>query len=180
MSDEDERAGTVALLERLAEAKALVDETSRLAEELKLREERLRDLLAPSETALQARTEYLDKVLREQLGRAELRVMQVAEEVNRLSRSLSDQVAQLPSRIAEMDARREQARRSRDRWRLAVMAVLLLIGGFLAGELAMRHARVPDAVTDVKADASESQAPGSVAQKPAHRPAPKTVHQPER
>ncbi len=180
MSDEDERARTVALLERLAEAKALLEETSRLAEESKLREERLRDLLAPSEAALQARTAYLDKVLREQLGRAELRVSQVAEEVNRLSRSLSDQVARMPSLLVSMDEERARSRRARGRWQALFAIVALVIGGFLAGEMAMRRARVPDATAEVKADASEPQPAGSAAPKPVRKAVPRAVHQPER
>ena len=70
MSDEEEK--TVALQEAIAEARTLIEDLGRLAEELKVRQDRLGELLAPSETALRARTEYLDKVMREHLGRAEI------------------------------------------------------------------------------------------------------------
>lgn len=49
--DEDER--TVALLEATAEVRTLIEDATRLAEELKVRQERLSELLAPSEAALQ-------------------------------------------------------------------------------------------------------------------------------
>src|ERR671924_863933 len=109
MSDE---AGTVALLEAIAEARTLIEDLSRLADELKVRQDQLGELLAPSEGALRARTEYLDKVMREQLGRAEQRVIRLSEDVERIARSLSDQAVHLPSRLAEADQQREAARTS--------------------------------------------------------------------
>src|SRR6266571_7997649 len=112
----DENAGLVALLEATAEARTLIEDLSRLADELKVRQERLGELLAPSEAALKARTEYLDKVMREQLGRAEQRVVKLSEDVDRIARSLNDQAVQMPSRLAEADARRWDARTRRERW----------------------------------------------------------------
>jgi hypothetical protein len=133
MSDE---AGTVALLEAIAEARTLIEDLSRLADELKARQDQLGELLAPSEAALRARTEYLDKVMREQLGRAEQRVIRLSEDVERIARSLSDQAVQMPSRLAEADQQREAARTRRERWRIALSLLAMLLGGFLAGMVA--------------------------------------------
>lgn len=132
----DENAGMVALLEATTEARTLIEDVRHLGEELKVRQERLGELLAPSEAALTARTEYLDKVMREQLGRAEPRVLKLGEEVERIVRSLSDHVVQLPARLAEADARRWNETRRRERWRTVVSLLAMLLGGFLAGQMA--------------------------------------------
>ncbi len=132
----DENAGTVALLEATAEARTLIEDVSRLAEELKVRQERLGELLAPSEAALRARTEYLDKVMRDELGRAEQRVSRLGEEVERIARSLNDHVVQMPALLAEADARRWNETRRHERWRTVVGLLAMLLGGFLAGQAA--------------------------------------------
>jgi hypothetical protein len=134
MSDEEEK--TIALLEAIAEARTLVEDVSRLGEELKVRQDQLGELLAPSEAALQARTAYLDQVMREQLGRAEQRVSKLSTDLDRLARSLEEHVMQMPSRLAEVDARRWAERKRRDRWRMVLGLLVLLIGGFLAGQAA--------------------------------------------
>jgi len=136
MSPVDENAQTVGLLEATAEARTLIEDLTRLSEDLKLRQERLGELLAPSETALRARTEYLDRVMREQLGRAEQQVLRLGEQVERIARSLSDHVVQMPARLAEADARRWRGRERRERWRAVLGLLLTLIGGFLAGQVA--------------------------------------------
>ncbi len=132
----DENAGPVRLLEATAEARALIEDLSRLGEELKVRQERLGELLAPSEAALRARTEYLDKVMREQLGRAEQRVLSVSEEAERIVRSLNDHVVQMLARLAEADDRRWSGRERRERWRVVLGLLVTLVGGFLAGQVA--------------------------------------------
>src|SRR5712692_4334888 len=132
----DENAGTVALLEATSEARTLIEDVSRLAEELKVRQERLSELLAPSEAALRARTEYLDQVMRDELGRAEERVLKLGEEVEQIARSLSDHVVEMPARLAEADARRWNETRRRERWRTVVGLLAMLLGGFLAGQVA--------------------------------------------
>ena len=132
----DQNAGTVAMLEATAEARTLIEDLSRLGEELKVRQERLGELLAPSEAALRARTDYLDKVTREQLGRAEQRVLKLGEEVERIARSLNDHVVQMPARLAEADAPRWNETRRRERWRTVVSLLAMLLGGFLAGQVA--------------------------------------------
>jgi hypothetical protein len=127
----DENAGTVALLEATAEARTLIEDVSRLAEELKVRQERLGELLTPSEAALRARTEYLDKVMREHLVRAEQRITAAAEELRGLrghgeeiyGRALAAATARLP------DARPRP-------WRLVLQLLAMLLGGFLAGQVA--------------------------------------------
>src|SRR6266496_4622081 len=103
MSTVGENAQTVALLEATADTRTLIEDLTRLSEDLKLRQERLGELLAPSEAALRARTEYLDKVMREQRGRAEQRVLSVSEEAERIVRSLNDHVVQMLARLAEAD-----------------------------------------------------------------------------
>jgi DNA repair exonuclease SbcCD ATPase subunit len=123
-----ENAGTVALLEATAEARTLIEDLSRLAEELKVRQERLGELLAPSEAALRARTEYLDKVMRDELGRAEQRVLKLGEEVERIARHLNDHVAQMPARLGEADKRRWNERARRERWRTVVGLLVMLLG----------------------------------------------------
>jgi len=136
MSTVSENAQTVALLEATAETRMLIEDLTRLSEDLKLRQERLGELLAPSEAALRARTEYLDKVTREQLGRAEGRVLRLGEEVERIVRSLNDHVVQVLARLAEADARRWSGRERRERWRAVLGLLVTLVGGFLAGQVA--------------------------------------------
>ena len=136
MSAVDENAQTVALLEVTAETRTLIEDLTRLGEELKVRQERLGELLAPSEAALRARTEYLDKVTREQLGLAGQRVLKLGEEVENIARRLNDQVLQMPARLAEADARRWSGRGRRERWRTVMGLAAMLVGGFLAGQMA--------------------------------------------
>src|SRR5213593_3609886 len=83
-----ENAGPVALLEATAEARTLIEELTRLAEELKGREERRGELLSPSEAALRARTEYVDTVIRDEPAGAEQGVLKLAEEVAGIARRL--------------------------------------------------------------------------------------------
>ena len=136
MSTVNENAQTVALLEATAETRTLIEDLTRLSEDLKLRQERLGELLAPSEAALRARTEYLDKVTREQLGRAEQRVSRLGEEGERIARSLNDHVVEMLARLAEADARRWSGRERRERWRVVLGLLVTLVGGFLAGQVA--------------------------------------------
>src|SRR6266496_2862054 len=98
MSTVGENAQTVALLEATTETRTLIEDLTRLSEDLKLRQERLGELLAPSEAALRARTEYLDKVMREELGQAEQRVLRLGEEGERTARSLNEHVVQMLAR----------------------------------------------------------------------------------
>jgi hypothetical protein len=132
----DENAEPVALLEATAEARTLIEELARLAEELKGREERLEKLLAPSEAALRARTEYLDNVMRDELARAEQRVFKLAEEVARIARRQQEDGLQMMARLAETDARRRSESVGYERLRMIVLLLALLVGGFLAGQVA--------------------------------------------
>lgn len=159
-------AGTIAALEAIAETRTLVEDVSRLAEDLKTREERLERLLVPSEAALRARSEYLEKVLREELGQAAERTTRLCQDVEKLTRSLGESVRETTSRLEAVDARREQARRGRDRWRAFFAIVLLLIGGFLAGELAQYRARA-----DAKPAVREEQKTSTARPKPLPKPA---------
>ncbi len=151
-----ENGGPVALLEATAEARTLIEELTRLAEELKVRQERLEELLAPSEAALRARTEYLDNVMREHLGRAEQRVLKLGEEVERIVRSLSEHVMQISAQLTEADAWHWSETRRHERRRTIVSLLAMLLGGFLAGQVAsyrsggMANAK-PAAVAETKA-----------------------------
>jgi len=136
MSTVGENAQTVALLEATAETRTLIEDLTRLGEDLKLRQERLGELLAPSEAALRARTEYLDKVMREELGQAEQRVLRLGEEGERTARSLNEHVVQMLARLAEADARRWSGRERRERRRVVLGLLVTLVGGFLAGQVA--------------------------------------------
>src|SRR5260221_9953828 len=136
MSAVDENAQTVALLEATAETRTLIEDLTRLGEELKVRQERLGELLAPSEAALRARTEYLDKVTREELGLAGQQVLKLGGEVESIARRLHDQVLQMPARLAEADARRWSGRERRERGRTVTGVAAMLVGGFRAGQLA--------------------------------------------
>ncbi len=136
MSTVSENAQTVALLEATAETRTLIEDLTRLSEDLKLRQERLGELLAPSEAALRARTEYLDKVMREELGQAEQRVLRLGEEGERTARLLNEHVVQMLARLAEADARRWSGRERRERWRVVLGLLVTLVGGFLAGQVA--------------------------------------------
>jgi hypothetical protein len=113
-------------IEALTELRTDVDELRRLVDEIK-------QALAPSETALKARSEYLDRVLKEQLSRAEQRIAKSADEVERLSRRLSDELTKLPAIVAEVDARRYVEQRRHERRRLVTGIVAMTCGGFLAG-----------------------------------------------
>jgi len=134
MSNEAD-ARTVALLETLAEAKALIEELTRLGEELKVRQERLGELLAPSEAALKARTEYLDHVMREQLGRAEEHLTRVSNDVLTISRNLSEHVRTMPELMVEVDRHRARATTRRELWRTALVIAAAMVGGYLAGQI---------------------------------------------
>jgi len=125
-----------ASLEAIVEARTLIEDVTRLAEELKLRQERLGELLAPSEAALKARTEYLDQVTRDQLGAAARQVSRLGEDVERTVRSLNEHVVQTLARQAEADARRWSETRRRERFRTAAGLLAMLLGGFLAGQVA--------------------------------------------
>jgi len=152
-----ENAGPVALLEATAEARTLIEELTRLAEELKVRQERLGELLAPSEAALRARTEYLDKVMREELSRAEERILRLSEDVERIARSLSDHMVQMPGRLAEADARRWDKREKSERWRTVLSLLAMLVGGFVAGQVASYRS---GATANAKPVAVEQTSPG--------------------
>src|SRR5258708_36608674 len=101
----DETARTGALLEATAETRTLIEDLTRLSEELRLRQERLGELLAPSEAALRARTEYLDRVMREELGQAQQRDLRVGEEGEGDARALDDRLVQMPARPTAAGAR---------------------------------------------------------------------------
>jgi hypothetical protein len=131
MSTVDENAQ----LEAIVELRTLIEDVTRLSEELKLRQERLQELLAPSEAALRARTEYLDQVTRAELGTAARQVSKLGEDVDRTVRSLSDNVVQTLARLHEADVRRSTETRRRERFRTAAGLLVMLLGGFLAGEL---------------------------------------------
>src|SRR5712692_2938671 len=163
MSDEEEKT----FAEAIAEARTLIEDLGRLAEELKVRQDRLGELLAPSETALRARTEYLDKVMREHLGRAEQRVVKLSEDVDRIARSLNDQVMQMPSRLAEADTRRWDLRTRRERFRIVLGLLAMLVGGFLAGQVATCRLSAPT----TKPAASESPSAMKSPPSPGRRPA---------
>jgi len=172
-----ENAGPVALLEATAEARTLIEDLTRLAEELKGREERLEELLAPSEAALRARTEYLDNVMRDELARAEERVLKLAEEAAAIARRLKEDVLQMPARLAEADARRQSERTRHDRWRTVVSLLAMLLGGFLAGQAASyrsgaaTNARTSTVEAESKATKSAPAAPRRPATKPNLAPA---------
>jgi hypothetical protein len=131
-----ENAGPVALLEATAEARTLIEELTRLAEELKGREEQLGELLAPSEAALRARTDYLDNVMRDELARAEQRVLKLAEEVSGIARCQQEDVLQMIARLAETDAQRRSESAGHERSWMIVSLLAMLVGGFLAGQVA--------------------------------------------
>jgi DNA repair exonuclease SbcCD ATPase subunit len=173
----DPNVGTVAILEATAEARTLIEDLSRLGEELKVRQEGLGELLAPSEAALRARTEYLDKVMREELGRAEQRLLNLSQEVEKMARHLNDYVVQMPARLAEADTRRWTARERRERWRMVVSLLAMLLGGFLAGQVASyrsgpaTNARTSTVEAEKKATKSAPASPRRPATKPNAAPA---------
>ena len=136
MSTVGENAQTVALLEATAETRTLIEDLTRLSEDLKFRQERLGELLAPSEAALRARTEYLDKVMRDELARAEQRVLKLAEEVSGIARRLKEEGLQMSARLAETDVQRRNERAGHGRLRIIVSLLAMLLGGFLTGQVA--------------------------------------------
>lgn len=138
----------------------------------KVRQERLSELLAPSEAASQARTQYLDKVTREQLSGAEQRVVKLSEEVLPIARHLNDCVVQMPARLAEVDARRWSARERRERWQMVMGLLAMLHGGFLAGQVASYRS---GAIMNTTPAATEQQGPSAAKSAPSapRRPATK-------
>jgi len=175
-----EKAGPVALLEATAEARTLIEELTRLAEELKGRQERLEELPAPSEAALRARTEYLDNVMRDELARAEQRVMKRAEEVTGIARRQQEDVLQMMARLAETDAQRRSERADHGHLRMIVSLLVMLLGGFLAGQVAnwrsgpIASAKPPSVEQSTSAPRSVPQMPRRTARqspKPTTRPA---------
>jgi hypothetical protein len=169
----DENDRTVALLAATAEVRTLIEDGTRLAEELKGRQERLSELLAPSEAALQARTQYLDRVMREQLSGAEYQVLKLGEEVQAIARHLNDYVMQMPARLAEADARRWSERKRREQWRMAVGLLAMLLGGFVAGQVASHRSgatmNTRPAVTEPEEPSATKSAP-SARRRPATKP----------
>lgn len=152
MNNVEER--TLTLLEAIAEARTLVQELTCQGEELKAREVRLGDLLAPSEAALKARTEYLDRVMREHLERAEQRITTAAEEIGRLpdpySRALAEASAKIPRPTPPPP--------------LVVQLLALTLGGFLAGTAAIWwtttwSAKTPPAASAPQPSAAPAKAP---------------------
>ena len=175
-----ENAGPVVLLEATAEARTLIEELTRLAEELKGREERLGELLAPSEAALRARTEYLDNVMRDELARAEQRVLKLAEEVSGIARRLKEEGLQMSARLAEADARHRSERAGHERSRMIVTLLAMLVGGFLAGQVAswrsgaketMRPAVIDQGTSATKGAAAAPRRTGGQSTKPLTKPA---------
>ena len=177
MSDE-QGADSIALLETLTEARALIEELTRLAEDLKVRHEQLSELLAPSETALRARTEYLDRVLREQLKGVDQRSAELSRQVSKDSsdvRQLMESVKQHGESQAQLIAAAVQKSRvGLSGWSIVSM---LLIGtaGFLSGIAASGRWAVRSAPpeTIVAEPSSPSAKPAPAARRPARsRPSP--------
>jgi hypothetical protein len=156
MNVASENAGPVALLEATAEARTLIEELTSLAEELKGREEHLGELLAPSETALRARTEYLDNVMRDELARAEQRVLKMVEEVSGIARRQQEDVRQMVARVAEKDAQRWSEMAGHERLRTIVLLLAMLVGGFLAGQVANWRSGAKEAVRPAAIEAGTS------------------------
>lgn len=169
----NENVGTVALLEATAEARTLIEDLTQLAEELKIRQERLGELLAPSEAALRARTDYLDKVMREQLGLAQQRVVKLGEEVHRIAGQLNDQLIQMPALLAEADAQRWNERVRRDWWGTVPGLLALLLGGLLAGEMA--SCRSGQSINTRPASATQRPSVSKSGSPTPRRPAPSSV-----
>ena len=140
-----ENAGPVALLEATAEARTLIEELTRLAEELKGREERLGELLAPSEAALRARTEYLDNVMRDELAR------------------LKEEGLQMMARLAETDVQRRNERADHGRLRTIVSLLAMLLGGFLAGQVASWRSGAKETIRPAAIDQGTSATKGAPA-----------------
>ena len=158
-----ENVGPVALLEATAEARTLIEELTRLAEELKGREARLGELLAPSEAALRARTEYLDNVMRDELARAEHRVLKLAEELSGIARHLKEDVVQMSMGQAETDARRRSESAGHERWRMIVMLLAMLVGGLLAGQVASWRSGAKETIRPAAIDQGTSATKGAPA-----------------
>jgi hypothetical protein len=156
MNVASENAGPVALLEATAEARTLIEELTSLAEELKGREEDLGELLAPSEAALRARTEYLDNVMRDELARAEQRVLKLVEEVSGIARRQQEDVRQMVARVAEKDAQCWSEMAGHERLRTIVLLLAMLVGGFLAGQVANWRSGAKEAVRPAAIEAGTS------------------------
>ena len=135
-ADEEENARMVALSEALAESRALIEELTRVGEELRVRQDHLGELLAPSEQALKARTEYLDRVMREQLGQAEQQLTRLSNDVQAIARNLSDHVREMPALMVEVDRQRAEMAARREWWKTGLSLLVMLLGGFLAGQAA--------------------------------------------
>jgi hypothetical protein len=99
--------------------------------------------------------------------------LQLSEEVQLIARHLNDYVVQMPARLAEADARRWSARERRERLRMALGLLAMLLGGFLAGQVAsyrsgaiMRSTAVVTEQEGPSATKSEPSAPRRPATKP--------------
>ena len=117
---------TLETVEALTELRTDVEELRRLVAEVK-------QALAPSEAALKARTEYLDRVLRDQLGQAEKRIAKASVDVEQLSQRMHNELTKFPAIVAEVDARRWIEQRRQDRRRMVAGVAAMTCGGFLAG-----------------------------------------------
>jgi ABC-type transporter Mla subunit MlaD len=114
--------------EALSELKTLIEELKALGGELKERQERLRELLAPSEAALKERTGYLDGVIREQLAVSDQRVTALAQLVGKESARSTQVLREIAAGIA---ASERQFLRRATAWRIAGL-IGMGLGGYLA------------------------------------------------
>jgi hypothetical protein len=92
--------------------------------------------------------------------------------VQRIARHLNDQLVQMPARLAEADERRWNERAWRERRRTVVGLLVMLLGGFLAGQAASYRsgaattARTSAVEAGTKATKSTPAAPRRPATKP--------------
>jgi hypothetical protein len=175
MNIASENAGQVALPKATAEARTLIEELTRLAEDLRVRQERL-GASGPERGRLAARTEYLDKVMRDELARAEKRVLTLAEEAAAIARHVSQDVLETTARLAERDARRwdeKQRRRPLADRHLAPDDVARGLPGRPGGQLALARWRArgqgnrtrDQRVEDRAGGAAQKRGPGQEAER---------------
>jgi len=91
--------------------------------------------------------------------------------VERIARTLSDYVVQMPARLAELDARRWSETGRRERWRTVVSLLAMLLGGFLAGQVASyRSGGTANARPAVEEKASITKSAPSTPRRPMTKP----------
>ena len=101
--------------------------------------------------------------MRDELARAEQRVLKLAEEVSGIARRLKEEGLQMMARLAETDVQRRNERADHGRLRTIVSLLAMLLGGFLAGQVASWRSGAKETIRPAAIDQGTSATKGAPA-----------------